>query len=101
MPVEEKAAEANIPTEQDMPSFLKKENEIRSSKKISIYHYTKLDTICRLREIELKDLLEMLIKFKIEIKYQTIKNVRTLYLSGDDDTKISNEIFAERHKSEY
>lgn len=80
---------------------MKEENKIPSSKTISIYDYTKLSTICKLRNIGLKELLELLNKFKIEIKYQTINNVRTLYLSGDDDVKISGEIFAERFKQEH
>jgi hypothetical protein len=90
---------AKIPDEQDIPLFLKEKNKIPNSKKISPYNYTRLDTICKVRNIELKELLKLIDKLKIEIKYQTIKNVRTLYLSGDDDTKISGEILTERYKS--
>ena len=93
------AAGAKIPDEQDMPLSLKAENKIPSYQKISPYIYTSLDSICRVREVELKKLLELVSKLKIEIKYQDIKNKRKLYVSGDDATKISGEIMTERYKS--
>jgi len=90
-----------MPNKQNLPPFLKEEHKLPNSKKIDPYVYTSLDSICRLREIGLKELLELLEKLKIEIKYQDIKDNRKLYVSLEDTGKISNEIFAERHKSLY
>ena len=51
-----------------------------------------------MRDLEMKMLLELLNKLKVEIKYQTVKDVRTLYVSNDDTDKIEKEILAERNK---
>lgn len=101
-PKEEKASasvEAKIPEKQDLPLFLKKENEIPSSKNISPYNHTSLDSLCRIREIGLKELIELINRLKIGVKYQDIDNKRKLYVLSDDATKISNEIVTERLKS--
>jgi hypothetical protein len=79
---------------------LKKENEIPSSKQISPYNHTSLDSLCRIREIGLKELLELINRLKIGVKYQDIDNKRKLYVLSDDATKISNEIVTERLKSQ-
>lgn len=83
-----------------MPLFLKAENKIPGSIKISPYDYTKLNTICKLREISIKDALELINKLKIEVKYQTTKKEKILYISADDDVRISGEILISRFKSE-
>jgi hypothetical protein len=92
-------AGAKIPGEQTMQISLKEKNKLPCSAKVTPYNYTKLDTICKNRNMEIKRLLELIDKFKIEIKYQTIKNVRTLYISIDDVSKIEGEILAECSKS--
>jgi hypothetical protein len=95
------AAGAKIPEEQDISLFLKEKNKLPSYQKISLYTYTSLDSICRVREVELKKLLELIGKLKIEIKYQDIKDKKVLYVSSDDATKISGEILTAQYKSRH
>jgi len=90
--------------EQDINSLLKEilkdKNRLPASRHISPYDYTNLSTICKLRNIELKELLELLNKLNIEVKYQVSKKGNKLYILGDDDTKVSREILTARSKAQ-